>query len=321
MKSGQLHMIKTKSKETDTEERGRLVEEETYFVHTGLPKKADGSKLKLWKEINGRTMTREDWEAVVEAFKARRQAPVFNGFKTREGKEYSSPVEIWMTAAGVRADLSPRIDGAALKVLCPVTNEPLLMRKASNNSLYYLAKGFPGLVMYGNIRNRKISPEEWLEILKAGLAGNAGPEMTFRQKDGTPYQMTFQIVQNEREKFEVEEQNVFKKTATQTVCPISGEPILESRNCYYSAAFPEMRFPKRFWGREFTAEDVCKVVQAAAKKTEPPQFTLYRKNGDSYEATLSIGADGYIAATPCQHEALAKTQRPEVQTPVRGLSL
>ena len=315
-----LHMIKTKSKETD--ELGRLVEEETYFVHTGLPKKADGSKLKLWKEIASRTMRAEDWEAVVEAFKAERQAPIFQGFKTKEGKEFSSPVEIWMTAAGVRADLSPRIDGTALKVLCPVTNEPLLMRKASNNSPYYLAKGFPGLVMYGNIRHRKITPEEWLEILKAGLVGNAGPEMTFRKKDGNPYQMTLQIVQNEREKFEVEEQYVINRTATQTLCPISQEPILESKNCFYSAAFPEMRFPKRFWGREFTAEDVCKVVEAAAKKLEPPHFTLYRKNGDPYEATLSIGADGYISATPweSQTEARKRTEEQQAQPPARGLS-
>jgi hypothetical protein len=315
-------MIKTKAKETDAEDRGRLVEQESYFVHTGLPKKADGSNLKLWKEIAGRTMTAEDWEAVVEAFKAKRQPPIFKGFKTRDGKEYSSPVEIWMTAVGVRADLSPRIDGTALSVSCPVTKEPLLMRKASNNSPYYIAKGFPGLVMYGSIGHRKITPEEWLEILKAGLVGKAGPEMTFRDKDGNPYKKTLQIVQNEKGKFEVEEQYVIEKTATQTVCPISQQPILESRNCFYSAAFPEMRFPKRFWGREFTEEDVCKVVEATARKTELPRFTLYHKNGDPYEATLSVREDGYIIATPCerQNKSLARTEQTEAQTPARGLS-
>ena len=194
------------------------------------------------------------------------------------------------------------------------------MRMASNNSAYYVAKGFPGLVMYGETRNRKIMPEEWLKILKAGLAGKPGPQMTFLDKDGNPYEMAFEVIQNERGKFEIAEQFAFKKTATQTVCPVSHQPILESKNCFYSAAFPQVRFPKRFWGREFTADDVCKVVQASAEKTEAPSFTLYRRNGDPYEARLSIGTDGHIAVTSCQAESLAKGEGREVQTPARGIS-
>jgi len=302
-------MIKTKTKEQQGDEPGRLVEKEKYFVHTGLPKMVDGSAVKLWKEIAGRQMSAEDWEAVAQAFKTGRQPPIFKGFKTKDGTEFSSPVEIWMTAAGIRADLSPRVDGIELPVCCPVTNKPLLKRRAKNNSPYYLAKGFPGLVMYGNVRHRKIAPEEWLEVLKCGLEGKPGPQMTFQDRDGNPYQMTLQVVQDERGKFEIEEQFVIEKTATQIICPVSRTPILETKNCFYSEAFPEMRFPKRFWGREFTPEDVCRVVQAAAEKTEPPRFTLYRKNGDVYEAALSIDADGRVAATPCvgaQNETLGK---------------
>jgi hypothetical protein len=313
-------MITTKGKETEIEAHGQLLEKETYFVHTGLPRKADGSKLKLWKEINGRTMTKENWEVVVQAFKARRQAPVFDGFKSKEGKEFSCPVEIWMTAGGIRAGLPPRSDGTALNVFCPVTKEPLLMRIASNNAPYYVAKGFPGLVMFSNIHGRDIPPEEWEEILKAGQVKKPGPEMTFNDKEGNPYQKTFQVRENEQGKFEIEEKYIIKKTATQTMCPVSGEPIMESKNCYYSAAFPEVQFPKKFWWREFTPQDVCEIVQAAARKTEPPRFTLFRQNGDSYDATLSIGEDGSIVATPCQNETMAKTESAEIQTPARGLS-
>jgi len=307
-------MVKVKSKENNGTEAekagpGLLWENESYFTHSGLPKKLDGSNLKLWKELNGRTMSAEDWESVVMAFKTGRQPPMFNGFETKDGEKYSSPVEIWMTAGGIWADIAPRNEGTALDVRCPVTNEPLLMRKASNNSPYYLAKGFPGLIMHGNIRNRKISPQEWLEVLKMGLDGKPGPQMTFRSQEGNSYQMAFQIVQNERGKFEVEMQAEIKKTATQTICPVSKKPITESKNCYYSEALPEMKFPKHFWGRDFTPEDVCKVVEAQANKTEPPRFTFKRRrNGESYEASLTLGDSGYLVATPTDSQTANQHQ-------------
>jgi hypothetical protein len=305
-------MIKVKTKQnegSDTEKgrRGMLWNSDTHFTHSDLPRKPDGFRLKLWKELGGRTMSAEDWESVVLAYKTGRQPPIFKGFKTAKGEEYAAPVEIWMTAGGIRADIAPRNEGTALDIRCPVTNEPLLMRRSMKNSPYYLAKGFPGLVMHGNVRNRTITPQEWLEVLKAGLEGKPGPQMTFKNQQGAPYNMALQIVQNEQGKFEVENQYEIEKTATKVICPVSKTPIMESKNSYFSDAFPEMRFPKHFWGHAFTPEEVCLVVEATANKTDPPRFTFTRGGGrGTYEAAISLGKDGFLVPTPIESETAAQ---------------
>ena len=77
--------------------------------------------------------------------------------------------------------------------------------------------------MHGNVRNRTITPQEWLEVLKAGLEGKPGPQMAFTNQQGALYNMALQIVQNEQGKFEVENQYEIEKTATKAA------PIHESR--------------------------------------------------------------------------------------------
>jgi len=95
--------------------------------------------------------------------------------------------------------------------------------------------------------------------------------------------------------------------ATKVICPVSKTPIMESKNCYFSDAFPEMRFPKQFWGHAFTPEEVCLVVEATANKTEPPRFTFTRGGGrGTYEAAISLGKDGFLVPTPIESESAAQ---------------
>ena len=146
--------------------------------------------------------------------------------------------------------------------------------------------------MYEEIHGRKLSPYEVVKILKAALEGKEGPEMLVKNKEGQSFPLSLKVVQNEKGRWEFEERRTIQKTPTETICRVSNTPILETKNCMYSDAYPELRFPKHYWGRDFTPEDVAAVVEAHYNGTEAPEFELVRRDGTTYLAKIGLTEDG-----------------------------
>jgi hypothetical protein len=240
---------------------------------------------------------------------------VLSGFLDGASQEFSAPLEIWDTAGGIHADFSPREEGIKIPTAkCPVTGEPLLKRTSKNGHTYFQAKGFPGLVMYEEIHGRMLAPYEVVKILTAALEGKEGPEMLVKNKEGQSYPLSLKVVQNEKGRWEFEEHRTIKKTPTERICPVSNSPILETKNCMYSEAYPELHFPKHYWGRDFVPEDVAAVVEAHHNGAEAPEFELVRRDGTTYLAKLGLTEDGKFLKLDylTQREAQTEENQPEV---------
>ena len=292
----------------------KFKEFERFYTHADLPKRRDGKNLQLWKSIGRREISKEEWAAVVQAFQEGKKPPVLSGFVDGSGQEYSAPIEIWDTAGGIHVDFSPRTDGIQIPTAkCPVTGEPLLKRSTKKGHTYFQAKGFPGLALYEEIKGRMLSPDEVEKILTAALEEKEGPELIAKNKAGEPYPFSLKVIQNEKGRWEFQEVYPIKKTATQTICPVSNTPILESKNCMYSEAYPLLRFPKHYWGRDFSPEDMAEVVLAHHNAVEGPEYELMRRDGTTYRARISLNEAGsllkldYLAQRKAQTEVQAQS--------------
>jgi (2Fe-2S) ferredoxin len=315
----------TEPRQTQGQSEEKWKEFDTFYTHADLPKRRDGRNLQLWKTVANREVAKEDWAEIIQAYRQGTKPPELSGFIDGAGQEFSAPLEIWNTAGGIHADFSPRMEGIKIPTAkCPVTGEPLVKRTTKNGHAYFQAKGFPGLVMYEEIHGRKVAPHEVVKILTAALDGNVGPEMMVKSKEGQPYPLSLKVVQNEKGRWEFEEHRTIKKIPTETICPISNTPILETKNCWYSEAYPDLRFPKHYWGRDFLPEDVAAVVEAHHNGAEAPEFELVHRDGTTYSAKIGLTEDGRYLKLDYLNQRQARTEGRQLdpreinQTPAAG---
>jgi hypothetical protein len=312
----------TEPRQTRGQPEDKWKEFDLFYTHADLPKRRDGMNLQLWKTVAKREISKKEWGEVIQAYQQGIKPSMLSGFVDGSGKEFSAPLEIWNTAGGIYVDFSPRADGIKIPTAkCPVTGEPILMRTSKNGHTYFQAKGFPGLVMYEEIHGRKLAPHEVVKILDAALEGKEGPEMLVKSREGQSYSLSLKVVQNEKGRWEYVEHRTIQKTPTETICPVSNTPILETKNCMYSEAYPELRFPKHYWGRDFFPEDVATVVEAHHNGAEAPEFELVRRDGTTYLAKIGLTEDGKFLKLDFLKPRQAQTEnhQPEVadldQTP------
>lgn len=170
--------------------------------------------------------------------------------------------------------------------ICPLSGQPV-----EEFEIAYHFPGRPDGHFPKEIAGRKMSPDDYAKILKAG---NDGVEFEgfFSKTKNKAFTACLRFnaarVYNDEPAPGVEFYFPPKKiVATSTVCPLSGEPVTEGEKSYRFPGAPEYRAWKEIVGRKMTAEEHAKILKADG---EPVRFEGFRskKSGRIFSAGLAL---------------------------------
>lgn len=165
-----------------------VIEGEKAYDFAGAPEAV------FWKILAKRDMSASDYVSIL---KSGTEGVRFEGFTSNEGKAFACRVRYNANRIDKDGERSPGVEflfekPKELKVLCPQSGKPVIEREK-----FYSFPGVPGLFCWKEVAKRKMSAEDYREVIAKGTAHFEG----FRsRKTGKKFDANLRLVMvSERE--------------------------------------------------------------------------------------------------------------------------
>lgn len=227
-----------------------------------------------------------EWEFLLNKMeKNDKTAPSRESFLDNLLAEFKKTMKDFVTKRPPTVIAKEEVDGET----CPKSGKPVL-----DCGKYYQFPGYPKLRLFKEGLGRKFSIQDYRDILNAAEKGE-DHYMDMKSKDGKEFQAQFRLAhKNTKLELEFKSREVESKTLEGYKCPKTEGKIEDCGIYYIFEGYPKIKFYKKAFGKEFSVEEYCEIIETNIKG-DPKEWDLYsEKKKRKYKAKILIESDSKL---------------------------